>query len=193
MATTTFYQTLYFMDFMIVFGVMLLFTEISTPFLSGRWLFFTHNNTQSKWYQANILCLFLSFLGGRVIYQFYIVLFYGADWVYAEYMKRNLTVYQGLVVTEMAVMVILSIALNSYWLWLMIKMIIRVVKRALSPPEEDIEKVELVKADGLAIDNEADCGSSTQGSAANSEQIAEECQDDKEVHGQNIGGIGNDV
>lgn len=42
-ATLTFYQTLYFMDFMIVFGVMLLFMEISSIFLSFRWLMFKHD------------------------------------------------------------------------------------------------------------------------------------------------------
>ena len=52
----------------------------------------------------------------------------------------------------MAVMVILSIVLNSYWMLLMIKMITRVIKRALAPPkpDENIEKIELVKADSLA-------------------------------------------
>ncbi len=44
--------------------------------------------------------------------------------------------------------------------------------------DEDNEKIELVKADSLAEnnDNEADCGSSTQGS--NLGDIAEEAQND---------------
>ena len=62
----------------------------------------------------------------------------------------------------MVTMVLLSIVLNSYWMWLMIKMIVRVISRSLTEKnDEPIEKVELVKADALAIDNEADCGSST--------------------------------
>ena len=81
----------------------------------------------------------------------------------------------------MAVMVILSVVLNSYWMWLMIKMIVRVIKRAMQPKVDDDEhneKIELVKADSLANnnDNEADCGSSTQGS--NLGEIAEEAQND---------------
>ena len=64
-------------------------------------------------------------------------------------------------------------------MWLMIKMIIRVLRRAQATQAEPIEKVELVKADGLAIDNEADCGSSTQGS--NAGEIMEECQNDAEI------------
>ena len=42
-------------------------------------------------------------------------------------------------------------ALNSYWFILMVKMIVRVIKRALAPKkEENIEKIELIKADSLA-------------------------------------------
>ena len=88
----------------------------------------------------------------------------------------------------MAVMVILSVVLNSYWMWLMIKMIVRVIKRAMQPKvEDDNEKIELVKADSLANnnDNEADCGSSTQGS--NLGEIAEEAQNDNEINNQNAG------
>ena len=88
----------------------------------------------------------------------------------------------------MAIMVILSVVLNSYWMWLMIKMIARVIKRAIYPPTEEdpTEKIELVKADGLAIDNEADCGSSTQGSNFADEIPDEGGASDKEA-------IGNDV
>jgi|Transcript_653 hypothetical protein len=75
----------------------------------------------------------------------------------------------------MALMVILSMALNSYWMWLMIKMMYRVIRRALEPkPIDPIEKVELVKADALAMDNEVDDGNSTQGS--NAGDIPEEGQ-----------------
>ena len=64
----------------------------------------------------------------------------------------------------MAIMVILSIALNSYWFMLMAKMIVRVLSRVGNAPKADpIEKVELVKADALA-EIDAECGSSTQGS-----------------------------
>jgi len=56
-----------------------------------------------------------------------VVFWFGFEWVYAEYQKKNLTFYQGIVVTEMAIMVALSLALNSYWMWLMIKLLIRVI------------------------------------------------------------------
>lgn len=181
-AVCTFYQTLYFMDVMVVFGVMLLFMEISSIFVSMRWLLFTHGYAQSKWYAANAICMFFTFLLGRLIFQVYIVVWYLGDWVYAEYMKKNLTFYQGTVVTEMVIMVILSIVLNSYWMLLMIKMIVRVISRARTVQHDPIEKVELVKADALAIDAEADdCGSSTQGSNMGEGEIAEEGCNDPEI------------
>ena len=86
----------------------------------------------------------------------------------------------------MAIMVLLSIALNSYWMLLMIKMIARVIMRArgtANQKHEPNEKIELVKADALAerqaeeeeYDNNADgksCGSSTQGSNAGDRNFA---------------------
>ena len=171
-ATATFYQTLYFMDFMIVFGVMLLFIEVSTIFISFRWLLFTHGHGDSMIYKINGLVSFFVFFLGRVIYQFYIVIFIGIDWVYWEYMRKNLTPYKALVITEMAIMVILSIVLNSYWFMLMVNMLIRTIKKLTASKENNEEKIELVKADALAED--ADCGSSTQGSNIDGGEIVEE-------------------
>ena len=67
-AITTYYQTLYFMDFMVVFGCMLMFMEISTPFMAFRWLFFRHGMHESKWYAASSAGLFLTFLFGRIFF-----------------------------------------------------------------------------------------------------------------------------
>ena len=69
----------------------------------------------------------------------------------ADYQKKNLTFYRAFVVTEMGIMVILSVILNSYWFWLMCKMILRVVLRAGKAEKQGdpTENVELVKADSL--------------------------------------------
>lgn len=92
-ATLTFYQTLYFMDFMIVFGVMLLFMEISSIFLSFRWLLFKHDMSQSRLYGVNSILSFVSFLFGRLIFQLYIVFFVMLRWVGKELEKKNLTIF----------------------------------------------------------------------------------------------------
>merc|ERR1719232_114902 len=64
----TFYQTLYFMDFMVVFGVMLLFTEISTIFVSIRWILYKHNYGDTMAYNVNGIIAFFTFLVFRLVY-----------------------------------------------------------------------------------------------------------------------------
>ena len=123
-------------------------------------------------YKINALVSFFIFFLGRVLYQFYIVIFIGIDWVYWEYMRKNLTPYKALVITEMATMVVLSIVLNSYWFMLMVNMMIRTIKKLTATKVNNEEKIELVKADALAED--ADCGSSTQGSNIDGGEIVEE-------------------
>lgn len=82
--TITFYQTLYFMDFMVVFGVMLLFQEVSTTYVSMRWLLYKHKMDKTLAYNINALIAFLTFLVFRLIYQIYITFFLALDWVFAE-------------------------------------------------------------------------------------------------------------
>ena len=115
-----------------VFGVMLLFTEISSVFVSARYLLFTHGYAETIFYAVNAILLFLSFFFGRIIYEAYIILFIGLPWVYREYQKKNLTLYQASVVTELITMVILSYVLNFHWFKLMCKMIMRVINRSLA-------------------------------------------------------------
>ena len=92
-ATTTFYQTLYFMDFCCVFGVMLLFTEISTPFVNIRWFLFTHEATGSIWYAINSIAAFFVFFFGRIIFQFYICYDRAIPLVWGLYNSKTLGVY----------------------------------------------------------------------------------------------------
>ena len=80
-------------------------------------------------YKVNALISFFMFLLGRIIFQFYIVFWFGVDWVYWEYNRKNLTIYKATVITEMAIMVILSIALNAHWFILMVQMLIRTIKK----------------------------------------------------------------
>ena len=118
------------MDFCVVFGVMLLFIEASTLFVCSRWLLFTHGLSKTKLYAINSILAFITFLTCRIIFQFYIVIEIGLPLVIEDYQKKNLTFYRAFVVSEMGIMVILSVVLNSYWFWLMCKMILRVILRA---------------------------------------------------------------
>lgn len=144
------------MDFCVVFGVMLLFTEISTPFVNIRWFLFTHGATGSIWYAINSIVAFFVFFFGRIVFQFYIVFDRAIPLVWNLFNSKKLGVYQAFVVSEMGLMVILSIVLNSYWFWLMCKMIIRIAKRSLTTPKDDVEHVQLVEADQLKENSPAE-------------------------------------
>ena len=153
-AIVTFYQTLYFMDFAVVFGVMLLVIEISTIFMNIRWLLFEHGYGQSTAYAINALFLFFFFILTRMIYQPYILILC-SGYIYDEYGKKGVGYYKAFVISELVVMVALSMVLNTYWFWLMCKMICRVIGKALKKPADDIEKVELIKADSLKAEQDA--------------------------------------
>lgn len=74
-AILTFYETAFFMNWMMVFGCMLLFVEISTIFLSTRTLMFYHGLDKHWFYNINALLTFFTFLFGRVLYQIGITLY----------------------------------------------------------------------------------------------------------------------
>lgn len=56
----------------------------------------------------------------RVVYQFYICFWIGIELLIDEYGRKKLSFYKFTVITEMAIMVILSLILNTYWAWLCI-------------------------------------------------------------------------
>ena len=152
-AIVTFYQTLSFMDFAVVFGVMLLVVEVSTIFMNVRWLLFEHGYGQSTAYAVNAILLFVAFILTRIIYMPYILVLC-SGYIYDEYGKKQVGIYKGFVITELVIMVTLSMVLNGYWFMLMCKMICRVIGKALKKPTDDIEKVELIKNDALKEQHE---------------------------------------
>ena len=124
------------MDFMVVFGVMLLFQEVSTTYVSMRWLLYKHKLDKTTAYNINGLIAFLTFLVFRLIYQIYITFFLAMDWIVAEIQKQNMTTLQIACVLEMTIMVALSIVLNMYWMWLMFNMARRSAARLSSADPE---------------------------------------------------------
>lgn len=158
-----FYETLIFMDFCVVFGTMLLFIEVSTIFLAVRYFLYTHDMSSSLWYYLNVVFMFVSFLVCRLYFTIYISFIKGLPYIYDKAEWDKLSVIQVLVTAQMACIVLASLVLNIYWFWLMVKMIVRVAGRALFPPREKEESIELVKADALkqrGSENEVYYGSS---------------------------------
>ena len=144
-----FYETLLFMDFCVVFGTMLLFTEISTFFLAIRYFLYTHDLSQSFWYYSNVVVTFFVFLIGRLYYQIYISLYLGVPFLYDEVEQGKIRPMKMFIVLQMAFIVIASLILNFYWFYLMCKMIFRVLGRMLCPKKDKEEAIELVRADQL--------------------------------------------
>lgn len=98
---------------------LLLFSELSTPFLNMRWFFFKRNLTNRKRYLVNGLLLWLSFFVGRVLtipfclYVHYNSLHkYGALMSFTEYYMYPL-------------MSIFLCVVNVYWFSLLTKKVIR--------------------------------------------------------------------
>ena len=68
----TMYAAFWQQDYTVVFGTMLLFVEISTLFVTARWLMFAHDMKGGHPLQsANSFALFITFIFGRVFYQLY--------------------------------------------------------------------------------------------------------------------------
>lgn len=80
-AFSTFLGTLAFMDFPVVFGVVFLFCEVSTPFICVRWFLYTHKVHRSVCMTINTLVIFVTFLFGRLVFQIGILVGYGYPWI----------------------------------------------------------------------------------------------------------------
>ena len=76
-ATLTFLGTLAFMNWTVVFGVLLLFVEVSTTYICIRWLLYTHKMHKTVCHTVNAALIFIFFLIGRLVYQLGLLFGYG--------------------------------------------------------------------------------------------------------------------
>ena len=67
-ALFTFLGTTAFMNWCLVFGVMLLFVEVSTTYISIRWLIYTHKMHRTACSTFNAFICFLTFFLGRLVF-----------------------------------------------------------------------------------------------------------------------------
>lgn len=68
LSVVTLYSSLWFMNFTVVFSVMVLFIEISTVFVCFRWLLYKHNLSKSFLATINTFIGALFFLFGRLTF-----------------------------------------------------------------------------------------------------------------------------
>lgn len=96
----TWYSTLYFMNFTVVMANAILFVEISTIFISFRWLLYTHGQKEALITQVNTVVSFFAFLIGRFIYMWWLTLKYTAPLLMDELKTVKLAWWQVCLVIE---------------------------------------------------------------------------------------------
>ena len=89
-AILTFYETAFFMDWMMIYGCMLLFVEVSTIFLSARTLMFYHGMNGGLLYNINALLTFITFFIARIVYMIGITLFLALPKMYHKVVTKDM-------------------------------------------------------------------------------------------------------
>ena len=128
-AIITFCGTLFFLNFTVIFGVMLLFVEVSTPFICIRWLIYAHGVESSVWNNVNSFCIFLTFFFGRMLFQIYILFTYGYPLLTNMFREEDLPYWKVTLLMQMYAAITVAAVMNVYWMWLIIKQIARIIRR----------------------------------------------------------------
>eukprot|EP00347_Sterkiella_histriomuscorum_P001061 403373482 len=105
------------------------FTEISTPFLNLRQIFFTHKMKESLAFKINTILFFLTFSFGRVCVQI-IGSYQCLPWIIEQYNDadklmptwQDKSQYIFVIISQIA-----GLALNFYWLSLILKQLARMI------------------------------------------------------------------
>lgn len=127
----TWYSTLFFMNFTVAGACAILFVEVSTIFVSFRWLLYTHKLQDTVLMPINTVLVFLSFLFGRTIYMWFLCSKYIWPLLIKEFGTVDLRWWQALLVVEQLLATTMSALLNTYWMWLIVKQVVRVIQRLL--------------------------------------------------------------
>ena len=138
-AVFTFYGTLVFMNFTTVFGVMLLFVELSTTYICIRWLLYTHRLHRTCCQTVNTIVCFFTFLFGRLIFQVFILFAYGYPLLIKMFDEEEMPWWKVALIVEMALSISVSALMNAYWMYLIIHQVIRMARRSqqgLDPTSE---------------------------------------------------------
>lgn len=122
---SSFLTTLHFNNFTVVFGVMLLHMEISTTYICLRWLLYTHKLERTTFSKINVGIGAFTFLFGRLFFQIYISLAFGFPMLFNQIAVSNFL--DILLLLFLFSAILLSIFMNSYWMWLILRQIIRVL------------------------------------------------------------------
>lgn len=139
-AFVTFVGTLAFMNWTVVFGVMLLFVEISTTYLSVRWLLYTHKKHRTVCHTINAIICFLTFLLGRLVFQIGILFGYGYPKLIDNLQEESLPWYKVMLIIVMFLSLTVSAMMNLFWMWLIVAQIKRIVNRSGEDADGDVSQ-----------------------------------------------------
>jgi hypothetical protein len=128
-SVVNFYGTLVFMNFTVTFGVLMLFTEISTIFICLRWFLYTHGYGHSCFAMVNTIIVFFAFLLCRVTFQVFAVFGYGLPLLVQQFKSETMNWWQVTLMLEMAAAILASVLLNAFWMGLIIHQVVRMVNR----------------------------------------------------------------
>lgn len=119
-AFLTFIGTLVFMNWTVVFGVMLLFVEVSTTYISIRWLLYTHKQHRTVCNTINAFIIFLTFLFGRLVFQIGILCAIAYPKLFEMFADEHLQWWEVLICIFMFMAITVSALLNCFWMYLIV-------------------------------------------------------------------------
>lgn len=122
----------------IVIFLVILFMESTTWFVSGRWLLFEHGVSGGSILQTiNSAMLFLTFIVCRVGFETYVIAMSGIPYLFAVYVNGEIstTLAYRVLFAFMTTSLLITYALNWYWLGLIIRQLVRILKRGADKAE----------------------------------------------------------
>jgi len=128
-AFLTFIGTLAFMGFAVVFGVVLLFVEVSTTYICIRWLLYTHKAHRTTCGTVNVFIIFFTFLFGRLVFQLAILFGYGYPKLFEWLQDESMAWYKDFLIVFMFMALTISALINLYWMYLITEQIKRIINR----------------------------------------------------------------
>ena len=88
------------MNFTVVLATAILFVEVSTIFISYRWLLYTHGQKEAMITQVNTVVSFFAFLLGRFIYMWWLSFKYTIPLLMIEFKTAELSWWQVCLLIE---------------------------------------------------------------------------------------------
>lgn len=128
-AFVTFISTLVFMNWTVVFGVVLLFVEVSTTYICLRWLLYTHKLHRTTCHFINAILIFITFLFGRLVFQAYVLFGTGYPKLFEMFGDETLPWWKVMLVLIMFMAITVSAMMNIFWMYLIVAQIRRILSR----------------------------------------------------------------